>query len=248
MESQTEQNQIVPESVPTQTPVTPSAGQSLTAEQQAFINHFSWGAIFFTPIYYFATHLIKYGFLMLIPFYNIYLYFKGIFKARKLSWETNEWKDFAQFEKRQRLMDKIAVWFFSIWLVLFIAGISFTIFMVKDSLYGPNGPAKAATTFMDQTSAGDMRSAFDATAQEFKDIGTFPEFDEYAKKFLLGNSELKLTSFNVLNDEAVACGSVLDGMKEESPIVVYLVKEGEGDSKIWKVSGIDLAGDATCSL
>lgn len=100
--------------------VTHSTTTSLTAEQQAFINKFSLGGFFIPQIHFFATNLIRDGFLLLVPFYNIYVWLRGAFKGRSRSWETGEWKSFESFQRRQKTMDKAALIILAVVIAYFV--------------------------------------------------------------------------------------------------------------------------------
>lgn len=99
----------LPESPVASVPATVPSSTGLTPDQVQFIDKFSLGGLLIPQIHLFATHLIKDGFLLMVPFYNIYVWLRGAFRGRRRSWETGEWKDFASFERRQRLMDKAAL-------------------------------------------------------------------------------------------------------------------------------------------
>ena len=85
------------------------ATSHLTAEQLAFVNKFSIGALLFPQGYFFAVNSIRDGFLLFVPVYNIYVWLRGAFKGRRRSWETGEWKSFASYERRQKTMDKAGI-------------------------------------------------------------------------------------------------------------------------------------------
>lgn len=95
----------------------------LTSEQETFLNHISWGLLFLGWLHLLGSNLTKRALLMFIPIYGIYIYITGIFRARRMSWETGLWKDFASFEKQQRLLDKIGI----IWASIVFVSIVFTI-------------------------------------------------------------------------------------------------------------------------
>ncbi len=226
-------------------PQTMPSSQMLTPEQNDFINHFSWGAIFFQPWHYFATNLILYGFLiMFIPVYNIYLYFKGIFSARKMSWETGEWKDFEQFKKRQKLMDKIGIIFFIFILVIFTA--SFSVLGV--TIFGSNGPVKVATSFIENISKGNTHEAFLNGSKTLKEIGTEEDFAQFTNQYLASSTDVSFNSIKIVNSKSVACGTFVDSVKSIKPIVVYMGKEVENQKSVWKVDGLNLEADVKCEV
>lgn len=98
--------------------------QALTPEQQAFVRQWSLGALLIPQIYFFAVNSVRDGFLLFIPFYNVYVWLRGAVHGRQRSWDTGEWKSFASFEKRQRLMDKAG-------LIIFAVIIAYVLFVIS---------------------------------------------------------------------------------------------------------------------
>lgn len=82
-------------------------------DQQAFINRWSWGGFGLGWLYFMASRMYKTGFLYLlglfIPILNIYLSIKSGFRGRKMTWESGKWADFGAYQKRQKLLDTIAI-------------------------------------------------------------------------------------------------------------------------------------------
>lgn len=62
-------------------------------------------------VWYLANGFIGRAFLLFIPFYNLYLWIKGSLHGRQMSWERGDWKSFATYKRRQVLIDRFAVWF-----------------------------------------------------------------------------------------------------------------------------------------
>ncbi|MEN9649790.1 MAG: hypothetical protein RL094_757 [Candidatus Parcubacteria bacterium] len=238
-----------PSPAATQVP-TSSPTPALTPEQAAFVKRFSWAAIFFQPIYFFATHLIVPGILMCIPFVNIYFYFKGVFRGRKMSWETGEWKDFAQFEKRQRLLDKIALIFVGIWLLLMVTFVATAGVSLFQATKGAGSPSVVAEKFMTDVSTGNIHEAFVESSDMFKDHGTEEDFVEYANGRFAGATSTSFNSVQIKNNDAVVCGSFVTPDGEEAPILIQLSKESdhEGKDSSWRVDGFDLSEDAVCEV
>ena len=83
--------------------------QVITPEQAQYLQKFSVGALTLGIFYAFGSSLVKEGFLMLIPFYNIYLWIKLMFRGRRLSFERGSWPSFEAFKQRQRLLDRVGV-------------------------------------------------------------------------------------------------------------------------------------------
>ncbi len=229
--------------------VSPSVpATTLTAEQEKFIGKVSWGSLIFGPVFFFATHLIKYGFLMFVPFVNIYIYVKGFFRARRLSWATGEWKDFAQYEKRHKLMDKIAKWFIVIWLILFLGAGALIFNSVKSDIMGLTSPHESAKTFLNLLREGKVDVAYDSSSEEFKSIGTVEYFSSYVGEILLGGEEPVLNQQSIVNKKAVVCGSIKDKEGNEQPVKVMLEKKIINYNNVWKVAGLDLSDTFTCEV
>ena len=134
MEPTTPVNPSVPPVVPV-APVAPAPAApaselpSLTPEQTAFINRASFGAFGTGMLYFFAAGMPGQGFAFFIPFYNIFVWIRGIVKGRRMSWERGEWKNFEVYHKRQKYMDKAAV----VLVIVFAAYFALMIFVVAGS-------------------------------------------------------------------------------------------------------------------
>lgn len=96
--------------------------KNLTPEQTAFIGRGSFGAFSLGIFYFLACGLMMDALLSLIPFVNLYIWIRGIISGRKMSWEKASWTDFATYQKRQKLLDKIGI---VVLIVSFIFGFIF---------------------------------------------------------------------------------------------------------------------------
>ncbi|HTY39869.1 MAG TPA: hypothetical protein VMC43_02160 [Candidatus Paceibacterota bacterium] len=116
----------------------------LTSEQSAFITRWSWGGFLLYCFYFLGNGL--YGAALLyflgqaVPLLDLYLWFRAGSRGRKIAWEKKIWKDFASYERRQRLLDKIGFVFATLVLILVIGGTT-ALF-----LFGTHGPANVKPT------------------------------------------------------------------------------------------------------
>lgn len=78
--------------------VNTQTNQTMTPEQEQFLGKFSIGALTLGMFYAFGSLLLKEGFLMLIPIYNIYLWIKLMFSGRRLSFERGSWLSFEAYQ------------------------------------------------------------------------------------------------------------------------------------------------------
>ena len=81
----------------------------LSQEQAEFINKWSWGCFLSSIIWCIGSKLYWYALLFLIPVVNIAVWIFLSIKGRKTSWIKGKWENFEKFEKRQKLLDVIAV-------------------------------------------------------------------------------------------------------------------------------------------
>lgn len=73
----------------------------LRNEELESIDRLSWGAFFGGFIWPLSTGLYLWAFLSLIPFVNIYAFFKLWIHGRKMSWKALKMKNFEDFQQRQ---------------------------------------------------------------------------------------------------------------------------------------------------
>lgn len=205
----------------------------VTPDQQSFIHRPSFGAFSLGLIYFLASGLMKEALLMLVPFFNIYLWFKGIFRGRRMSWQKGEWRDFDTFKKRQKTLDYIGIVFFVIWLALISFAIVTTFAVTR-------APIKGATQFMDNIGTGKIEQAYNNAAPEFRSQGTLDEFKSYLSEstHVSAYAKVKFTSADVTSDatgtNAVVIGEYTTTSGEKYPVEVDLTKDGNS----WKVYGV----------
>jgi len=116
----------------------------------------------------------------------------------------------------------------------FIAIGAATVFMGFKTFSGPSDAAKA---WVQEVATGDMEMAYESTNQEFKDIGTGEEFEEYIQEIPVFTDfdEVKFSQFSIEGNQAVVSGTITGG-GTDSPITIRLVKE-DGE---WKVAAFSL--------
>lgn len=163
--------------------VTPVVGQPLSPEQQKYVNSWSFGAFGLGIFYCLANGLLFDAFLMLVPIVNIINFFRMIIKGRQLAWEKSAWLSFEHYQKRQRLLDRLAV----IWVILTLVLSLGTIGIV---VYSTQGPANAATEIFTELSAGQANRVYQEASPEFrrsvdvttfqKTVATLPEFTNFS--------------------------------------------------------------------
>jgi hypothetical protein len=224
-------------------PAPAPANASLSPEQQKFVNKWSFGAFSLSFIYFFASGLIKQGLLLLIPFYNIYVYFKGIVKGRKMSWEKGEWKDFDTFQRRQKLLDRIGL-VMIIFMVVFFTAISFFV------LGALKAPTQAADNFMDDLVAGQVQSAYNLTSSKLQASATADEFQQMVSSDSSGLSQIQSYKFSSRSSEdsngtskAVMVGTETLKDGRTTPLEVDLVQENGA----WKIGYLATGSDVSNS-
>ncbi len=206
---------------------------TLAPDQQAFINKWSFGAFIMSPIYFFASGLILEGLLVIfVPFYNIYLYFKGIFRGRRMSWAKGNWKDFETFKKRQKFLDRLGIIFLCLEFLL-IGGIIVLV------MVGTNASRKEAHQFLDEISAGKITAAYNETTSDFQKQTSLEDF----KTMVAGDAVLKnqeSVSFNHIatyDDGSADFSGTLTGKNgSKEPIELKLMYDSDG----WKVQYLKL--------
>lgn len=93
-------------------------------EQEKFNNTFSWSGFLFNWIWLLGSRLYKKLWIILllfIPIVNLFvaLFWLG-FNGREMAWKYGRWQDFNEFRKRQKLLDKIALYYYGIILLIII--------------------------------------------------------------------------------------------------------------------------------
>jgi uncharacterized protein YpmB len=217
------------------------APQNINNDQEKFINRWSFGAFSLSIIYFFASGLIKQGLFMFIPFYNIYIWIKGIVKGRKMSWEKGEWKDFETFKKRQKMLDRIGI----VLVIIFVVFFALILFFVSSSL---SAPTKTANNFMDDLAAGQVQSAYDLTSSKLHSSASADEFRQLMSDESSGLSQIQSYGFNYRSaenkdgiSEAVMSGSLTLKDGRTTPLEVDLAKE----NGVWKVAYVATGSDAS---
>ncbi|MDD5566784.1 MAG: hypothetical protein PHH01_01170 [Patescibacteria group bacterium] len=196
-------------------------------EEQKFINRPSFGAFSLGWIYFLATGLVKDGLLMFVPVYNVYIWIRGIINGRKMSWAKGEWRDFATFKKRQKLLDRIGLVFLVIWLALMVI-IFVTVFAATRT------QVKVGDQFMHDLAAGQVEQAYNGTTDEFKNVGTLEEFQEFVN-FYPKLSELDKVNFSevsVVGNETALIGVWTTKTDEKFNVDMTLIKVND----VWKVN------------
>ena len=78
------------------------------------------GGLFWTQAYALGTRQYLWFILSLIPVVGIVALFVMFFFGRRLSWETGGWNSFAEYKKRQQLMDGLAYGWLAILLGIYL--------------------------------------------------------------------------------------------------------------------------------
>jgi len=218
--------------------------QDLTPEQQSFVNKFSWRALFLNAIYCFCMGLIVEGFLFFIPFYNVYMLFNIDIHGRRLSWEKGEWRDFATYEKRQKLMVKIAKIFlviYAVFLVLYAVLVIWIFTFVFKDAFGAGSPSDIANKCMTGVVAGD--TSFYSTYGDPAYASYYtPESEGHIDSILAGATGDRTSSVSVKNNVATTCGLLTTSDGTAHGIELQLVEANSS----WMVAGFVISPDATC--
>lgn len=207
----------------------------LNSEQEAFVKRWSAGALL-GLIYFFASRLIEQGLLMLVPVYNIYLAFKGIFRGRRMVWASGKWSNFDEYKRRQQFLDRLAVGVIVCTILLSVGGI-YLAYKVTD------GAAVATQTFLTNIQTGKIHEAYEATSKEFKEYGDEERFNQFLQQLpeLQSAKHIQLNGRSVATDNGVTTGVVhatlTDDKGEINVITINLIKEDGA----WKVRGIEPA-------
>lgn len=195
------------------------------------MNKWSFGAFAFGAIYYFANGLIKEGFLtMFIPFYNIYLYFKGIFRGRRMSWGKGGWQDFESYQKRQKLLDKIGWIFMFVWVALLAI-------IISSVVWGIRAPKLTGHNFINKLSTNQVPAAYIETSKDFQKNTSLEELKAYVAGVAQFKDMQDVTFDNVSVENSTAkTQGTITGSGGKVPIEMGLSKE----DGVWKVDYMDI--------
>jgi hypothetical protein len=211
-----------------------SVSKELSPEQQQFVSKWSLSALVLGPIYFWANGLIVEGFLYFVPFYNIYLIFKGLVRGRKMAWEKGEWIDFAHYEKRQRILGKVSLVYFIAIILFFVATFGISVIALYEGLKGPN---EAVNKFTSEIIAGNVNQAYNEdTTQGFKSTGSPDEFKSFLDQNNVIGGKFSFNSWSRVNDITTVTGTLSDSAGNSQPVEITLVKV----NSVWKVSSFSL--------
>jgi len=118
-------------------PTTTSSPVSNIQTEQTFISQWSWGGFLLSFFYFLGSRNYSRAFLYFlgwcVPILNIWLWIKGGLRGRKLVWESGKWTDFDPYQKRQKLLDKIGIWCFFVFTLVFIALIASAVLYTENT-------------------------------------------------------------------------------------------------------------------
>lgn len=212
---------------------------SLSTEQQAFVSAKSLGAALLNTVYFFAARLPREGFRTFIPIYNLYVWYQGIVRGRRMSWDQGNWESFAIFAKRQKLLDKIGIIAAAAFVVLFVgtwgtilaglhyAGVSWSTF---------SAPIAASEAFLTDVDEGDMQHAYDEATQDYRNRLTRGAYEQlYAADPVLGH----IASFSITEraggiEWAKTQGTITTDNGTEH--VIRFITKKDGD--MWRVDDV----------
>jgi hypothetical protein len=78
--------------------------QGLSAEQIKYLESWSWGAFFSTPVWALGNKLYWWALGSFVPLFGLYVWIKLSEGGRKMAWAKGGWSSFEQFQKRQKTM------------------------------------------------------------------------------------------------------------------------------------------------
>lgn len=118
------------------------------------------------------------------------------------------------------------------------AGFLLLIFLGVYGLFSAaSAPTKAAKSFLETVSSGDVGSAYTMTSTVFKEATAQEDLELFIEVFpvVAESTEITFNQFSIDNDVAVVSGTIYSET-ESSPITVTLTKEGSE----WKVVNFSL--------
>ena len=87
---------------------------------QRYLNRPSLGGLLWTQAYALGTRQYLWFVLSLIPLVHLVAMGAMAFYGRRWSWNVGGWATFAQFKRRQRIMDVLAVIWTVFWLTVLV--------------------------------------------------------------------------------------------------------------------------------
>jgi len=202
----------------------------LTPEQEAFTKKWSWGAFAMPNIYFFVSGLMKEGIYSLIPFLNIYIWVKGIFRGRRMSWERGEWKNWDVYVKRQKIVDKIGIVVLAVAAVILIPAIVLPFYFTQPAV-------RSANMFFEDIAAGQVEKAYNEATPGFRELGPLDEFEQFINEnsYMKRYAESSFSSRSFSGGIATLTGKITTQEGEKYPVEVDLQKiDG-----VWRVDGFE---------
>lgn len=209
---------------------------SLSPDQDRYVHKASFGAFALGMIYCFANGLIKEGFLMFIPFYNIYLYVKMIFRGRRLGWERGYWPSFEAFKHRQKILDRIGIIFFA-------AAVFLGLLSGVGVWYATKDAADTAKNIVNELAHGRIDDAYrratpylqsDISKVELQDlVKTRPEFKDF--------ESVSITSTDVRSEGGLTTATMKGTIRTKSGAKHPIEIDLEKTNGKWRWRGFGLA-------
>ncbi len=122
--------------------------------------------------------------------------------------------------------------------LILVGFLVFVALIIGVAFWATSAPADEAQTFVNLISADQLEDAYDRTANQFKEVVSKDQFEEFVAQYTVLTSP-STTSFNyrsVENNLATMQGTITAQDGTVSPITVQLVQEND----TWKVLNIDL--------
>jgi hypothetical protein len=198
--------------------------ENLTPEQIEYIKKPTAG-IWLGMIYPMASGLPKYFWLFLIPFYNIYLWFKFLFKGRQIAWEQGIDETFESYKKRQEMLSKhgkimriIIIIFFTFYIISF-ASLFFSGF---SGGFGTD----TAKTFTERMFTN--QSVSELISPEYSAEQNYVDYEKDTRGDYVGSS---FNNFVIENNISTVQGNI-EFTNKKFPVCITMIKFGE----VWKVN------------